>query len=94
MLNVGKSIFLGVIFRVKFAVGYYVFIILRLNIGKLNYDEFLIIVVDILGFIKGVYENRGFGYVFLRYIERIKILAYVVDLVVVFNGRKGVLSWE
>lgn len=95
VLNVGKSILLGVILWVKFIVGYYVFIILRLNIGKLEYEDyFLFMVVDIFGLIKGVYENCGLGYVFLCYIEWMKVLVYVLDLLVDIEDNKGFLLWD
>ncbi|RLN30062.1 putative GTP-binding protein OBGM, mitochondrial [Panicum miliaceum] len=73
----------------------YEFTTLRPNIGSLTYeDNFSVKVVDIPGLIKGAHENRGLGHFFLRHIERTKIIAYVLDLAVTLNGRKGSLPWN
>ncbi|KAL5710852.1 hypothetical protein ACHQM5_021365 [Ranunculus cassubicifolius] len=95
MPNAGKSTLLGAISRAKPMVGHYAFTTLRPNIGKLNYDDFFSVkVADIPGLIKGAHENRGLGHAFLRHIERTKVLAYVVDLAAVLDGRKGIPPWE
>lgn len=36
-------------------------------------------VVDFLGLIEGVLSNKGFGYVFFKYIEKVKVLVLVVS---------------
>lgn len=53
-------------------------------------DGEMIMLVDIFGLIKGVYENKGLGYNFLRYVERCEALAYVVDLL----SGDGVKFWD
>lgn len=56
VFNVGKSIFLSVISVVKFIVVNYFFIMLLLNLGVvfIGYDV-LMVVVDLFGFLEGVY---------------------------------------
>ncbi|KAK4767738.1 hypothetical protein SAY87_002879 [Trapa incisa] len=94
MPNAGKSTLLGAISRAKPTVGHYAFTTLRPNLGNLNFDDFSITVADIPGLIKGAHENRGLGHAFLRYIERTKVLAFVVDLASGLDGRKGIPPWE
>lgn len=53
------------------------------------------IIVDIFGFIEGVYFDKGFGIVFFCYVEWVGVFVFVVDFSVgnvvnVFN----VLWWE
>ncbi|KAI3886931.1 hypothetical protein MKW92_027850, partial [Papaver armeniacum] len=89
MPNAGKSTLLGDISKAKPMVGHYAFTTLRPSIGKLNYNDFFsVTVADIPGIIKGAHESRGLGHAFLRHIERTKVLAYVVDLAAVLDGKK------
>ncbi|KAL2480883.1 putative GTP-binding protein OBGM [Abeliophyllum distichum] len=94
MPNAGKSTLLGALSRAKPAVGHYAFTTLRPNLGNLNYDDISITVADIPGLIRGAHENRGLGHAFLRHIERTKVLAYVVDLSVAIDDKKGIPPWE
>lgn len=51
------------------------------------------VIVDILGFIEGVYEGVGFGDKFLKYIERCKMIYYIVDVVEI-EGRDCIEDFE
>ncbi|GMH12282.1 hypothetical protein Nepgr_014123 [Nepenthes gracilis] len=94
MPNASKSTLLGAISRAKPAVSHYAFMTLRLNIGKLNYNDLSVTVADTPGLIKGSHENRGLGHAFLRHIERTKVLAYVVDPAAAIDGGKGITPWQ
>ncbi|CAN6695940.1 unnamed protein product [Malus baccata var. baccata] len=76
------------------AVGHYAFITLSPNLGNLNFEDFSLTVADIPRLIEGAHENRGLGLAFLQYIERTKVLAYVVDLASGLDGRVGIPPWE
>lgn len=82
LLNVGKSIFICVVFVVKLKVVDYLFIILVLNFGVVSvgcYKSF--VVVDIFGLIEGVVEGVGLGICFFKYLVWICIFLYLVDMV-------------
>lgn len=79
--NVGKFMFIFIIFNVKFKIVNYEFMILVFNLGVVSVDEksgFLM--VDIFGIIEGVSEGKGLGISFLKYIECIKVLVFVLDV--------------
>lgn len=81
LFNVGKFILIVVFFAVCLKIVDYFFIILVLNLGVVR--KFMgdgIVFVDILGLIEGVFVGLGLGYEFLRYIEWIWLLLYLVDI--------------
>lgn len=81
MLNVGKFIFICVVFVVKLKVVDYLFIILVLSLGVVCMDnEKSFVVVDILGLIEGVVEGVGFGICFFKYFECCCVLLYFIDI--------------
>lgn len=82
LLNVGKFILIVVFFVVCLKIVDYFFIILVLNLGVVR--KFIgdgIVFVDILGLVEGVFVGVGLGYEFLRYIECIELLLYLVDII-------------
>lgn len=84
MLNVGKLIFICVVFVVKFKVVDYLFIMLVLSFGVVSVLlEKSFVVVDILGLIEGVVEGVGLGICFFKYFECCCVLLYMIDIMFV-----------
>lgn len=79
LFNVGKLMFLVVILNVCFKIVDYLFMMFYLNFGVVGVDNVEFVVVDISGFIEGVFEGRGFGDFFLGYVECCVVLLYLVD---------------
>jgi GTPase len=78
--NAGKSTLLRSLSRAKPKVANYPFTTLRPNLGAIQYkDGTQIFLADIPGIIDGAHQNRGLGHDFLRHIERVKMVVYVLD---------------
>ena len=78
--NVGKSTFLSRVTNAKPKIANYHFTTLNPNLGVVDLpgaDGFVI--ADIPGLIEGASHGIGLGHVFLRHIERTKVLIHVVD---------------
>lgn len=87
LFNVGKLFLLKVVTRASSEIVNYVFMIFMLNFGVIKIEddfvlmgELLIVMVDLLGLIEGVYKGLGFGWVFLRYLRRTRLMVCVVDV--------------
>jgi len=78
--NAGKSTLLSKITSAQPKIADYPFTTLTPNLGVLKADFESITVADMPGIIEGASTGRGLGLVFLRHIERVKILIYVVDV--------------
>jgi len=78
--NVGKSTLLSVISQAKPKIANYHFTTLSPNLGVVKYFENNFIVADIPGLIEGAADGAGLGYEFLRHIERVRLIAHVVDI--------------
>ena len=80
--NAGKSSFLAATSNAKPHVAPYPFTTLKPGVGVLEYSDFArITVADIPGLVEGAArENRGLGHAFLRHIERVQGLVFVVDV--------------
>lgn len=61
--SVGKFILFLIVFKVKFKIGVYYFMIIKFNLGVvLIFDYRSFVMVDLLGLIEGVFDGVGFGY--------------------------------
>ncbi len=78
--NAGKSTLLNSLTNAHSKVADYPFTTIIPNLGVLK-DEFYnrIIIVDIPGIIEGASEGKGLGIQFLRHIERVKMIIFLLD---------------
>lgn len=78
--NAGKSTFLAAVSDAKPKIASYPFTTLTPNLGVVTgekYDKFT--VADIPGIIEGAHLGKGLGHQFLRHIQRVRILCFLVD---------------
>ncbi len=78
--NAGKSTLLSQITSAQPKIADYPFTTLTPNLGVLKAFTQTITIADMPGIIGGASEGKGLGLVFLRHIERTKILIYVIDI--------------
>ncbi|XP_057581739.1 GTP-binding protein 10-like [Hippopotamus amphibius kiboko] len=79
--NAGKSSLLSRISHAKPAVADYAFTTLKPELGKIVYNDFKqISVADLPDLIEGAHMNKGMGHKFLKHIQIIKQLLFVVDI--------------
>ena len=78
--NVGKSTFISCVTNCKAEIGDYAFttIVPNLGVAKIGDDSFVI--ADMPGLIKGAHLGKGLGLMFLRHIERCRVLVHMVDM--------------
>ncbi len=77
--NAGKSSLLAAVSAATPKIGAYPFTTLSPNLGVAEVDEEPIVLADIPGLIEGAHEGAGLGLVFLRHVERARVLLHVVD---------------
>ncbi len=92
--SVGKSTFLSVVTSAKPKIAAYAFTTLQPNLGVLRLrDGRELVIADLPGIIEGASAGVGLGLVFLRHIERTRVLLHLVDMDP-NNGRDAFSDFE
>lgn len=79
--SVGKSTFINCVTNCKAEIGDYDFTTIVPNLGVAKVDETKsFVIADMPGLIEGAHLGKGLGLMFLRHIERCRVLVHMVDM--------------
>ncbi len=80
MPNAGKSTLLSVVSANKAEIADYPFTTLVPNLGVMEYENYRrLLLADIPGLIEGASRGAGLGISFLRHIERVRVIIYLLN---------------
>jgi GTP-binding protein len=78
--NSGKSTLLSALTKAQPKIGDYPFTTMTPNLGVLRSPDRHIVIADMPGIIAGAHSGKGLGHMFLRHIERTRLLVLVIDI--------------
>ena len=79
--SVGKSTFISSVSNCKAEIGDYDFTTIHPNLGVVSLDDgSSFVLADMPGLIAGAHLGKGLGLMFLRHIERTRVLIHMVDM--------------
>ncbi len=78
--NAGKNTFISCVTNCKAEIGDYAFTTIVPNLGVAKVGEDSFVIADMPGLIKGAHLGKGLGLMFLRHIERCRVLIHMVDI--------------